>query len=74
MATIEIDARGLPCPGPIVEIFKAISTIQAGDIINIEADDRAFISDIKNYCGKTGHKLLKLDDNIDIIKATIQKS
>ena len=73
MAIIEIDARGVPCPGPIVEAFEAINEAQSGDIINIQADDRGFIRDIQNLCSKTGNELLTLDDGGEIIKASIRK-
>ena len=73
MAVIEIDARGMQCPGPIVEVFKAINAGQTGDEINIQVTDRGFVQDIQAWCRKTGHELVSLDDKSNIIRATIRK-
>jgi TusA-related sulfurtransferase len=31
-----INARGLQCPGPVVELFKVAKVSESGDIITIE--------------------------------------
>lgn len=72
MAVKEIDARGMQCPGPIVEVFKAAKAAQPGDVINVQVTDKGFIEDIKTWCRKTGNELVSLEDG-QIIKATIKK-
>ena len=73
MASVEIDARGMQCPGPIVEVFKAAKAAKPGDEINIQVTDRGFVEDIQAWCRKTGNELVTLDDKSNIIKATIRK-
>ena len=72
MVVKEIDARGMQCPGPIVEVFKAAKAAQPGDEINVQVTDKGFIEDIKTWCRKTGNELVSLEDG-QIIKATIRK-
>ena len=73
MAIIEIDAKGMQCPGPIVEVFKAAKAAQPGDEINVQVTDKGFLEDIKTWCKKTGNELVSLEENTNIIKATIRK-
>jgi len=56
--TVVIDACGLQCPGPIRRTFEEISKLNDGDILEIRATDSGFQKDIKNWCDKTGNKLL----------------
>ncbi len=72
MATIEIDGRGMQCPGPIVEVFKAMKTAQPGDEVHILVSDKGFLEDIKTWCRKTGNELVKLEDG-ETIDAVIRK-
>ena len=74
MAVKEIDARGMQCPGPIVEVFKAMKEAQPGDEINIQVTDRGFVEDIQAWCRKTGNELVSMDDKTNIIRATIRKT
>ena len=72
MVVKEIDARGMQCPGPIVEVFKAMKTAQPGDEVNIQVSDKGFLEDIKTWCRKTGNELVSLEDG-QTIKALIRK-
>lgn len=72
MAVKEIDARGLQCPGPIVEVFKAINALKSGDEVRIQVTDRGFLEDVKTWCRKTGNELVSLEDGHPI-KAVIRK-
>ena len=73
MAVKEIDARGMQCPGPIVEVFKAMKAAQPGDEIRIQVTDRGFVEDVRAWCRKTGNELVAMDEKPDIILATIRK-
>jgi len=72
--TIEIDACGLQCPGPIIQVYNAMQTMKAGDILQVKASDPGFENDIKVWCERTGHKLLDLNWQGKTIVARIQKS
>ena len=72
MAVKEVDARGMQCPGPIVEVFKAINASKPGDEVRIQVTDKGFLEDIKTWCRKTGNELVSLEDG-QTIRATIRK-
>jgi len=55
---VVVDACGLQCPGPIRRTFEEISKLNDGDILEIRATDSGFQKDIKNWCDKTGNKLI----------------
>ncbi len=74
MAEFNIDCKGMQCPGPIVEVFKKINSMESGDVLHIEVSDHGFHSDIQAWCGKTGNELVKLEDNGDMIAASIRKA
>jgi TusA-related sulfurtransferase len=74
MAVREIDARGMQCPGPIVEVFKAMNALQQGDEVNVQVTDRGFVEDVKAWCRKTGNSLVSLEDDACVIRARIKKA
>lgn len=74
MAEKIINARGLQCPGPIVELFKAVKAADSGDSITIEVTDCGFSKDINAWCKKTGNELLSLEEDSGVIKAVIRKA
>jgi tRNA 2-thiouridine synthesizing protein A len=68
-----IDAKGMQCPKPIVEVFKASKKLKAGEIIEVEATDKGFASDIKAWCKKTSNELVSLKESNSVLKAVIRK-
>lgn len=73
MAEKFVNARGLQCPGPIVELFKTVKASEAGDVITIEVTDCGFKKDIAAWCKKTGNELIEIGENDGAIKAVIKK-
>jgi TusA-related sulfurtransferase len=73
MAEKYINARGLQCPGPVVELFKVAKASDSGDLITIEVTDSGFKKDIVAWCNKIGNELISLDEEEGIIKAVIRK-
>lgn len=71
--TVEIDACGLQCPGPIVQVFQTMKTLEEGDIVAVSATDPGFLNDIKSWCANTGNRLLNVEKDGDVIKALISK-
>jgi NADPH-dependent 2,4-dienoyl-CoA reductase/sulfur reductase-like enzyme/peroxiredoxin family protein/rhodanese-related sulfurtransferase/TusA-related sulfurtransferase len=56
---VKLNACGLQCPGPIMQVSKAVETMAVGDILEIKATDPGFMSDIGVWCNKTGNTLLE---------------
>jgi len=67
-----IDARGMKCPRPIVELAKARRQVAGGARIEIIADDLAFESDVKAWCETTGSSLVDLSREGKVITAVVE--
>lgn len=59
--TIVVDACGLSCPGPILEVHKALEQCDDGTVLTVKATDPAFARDIQGFCKRTGNQLLRSD-------------
>jgi len=55
----ELDARGLNCPLPILKAKKAISALEAGQILKIVATDPGSVKDFEAFAKQTGHELVE---------------
>ena len=60
-ATKVIDARGSFCPGPLMELIRAIRESTVGDVIAVESSDRGSRIDIPKWVEKAGHRLVGID-------------
>jgi tRNA 2-thiouridine synthesizing protein A len=72
--TIKIDAKGLMCPRPIIELAKAKRLAKPGARIEIVADDLAFESDVQAWCETTGNTLVDLTRDDYTLTARIELS
>jgi tRNA 2-thiouridine synthesizing protein A len=55
--TRTIDARGSYCPGPLMELIRAIREGAVGDIIAVWSSDAGSRTDIPKWVEKAGHRL-----------------
>ena len=72
MVDVNLDCRGLNCPVPIVRISQAIKKMEAGQTLEVTADDPAFSADVDAWVSKMGHELVALDDGA-VQRALIRK-
>ena len=70
---IKVNACGLQCPGPILQLFNKIQQLNDGDILEITASDPGFANDVEAWCQRTGNTLMKLDREPGRISARIRK-
>ena len=71
---VQVDARGLKCPGPIVKVADVLAGLPAGRRIVVQATEDAFASDIRVWCERTGNMLESLEVEGGVITARIAKS
>ncbi len=69
-----IDARGSFCPGPLMELIRAIRESQVGDVLTVRSSDQGSKTDIPKWIEKAGHTLVSVDslegyDEITVVKA-----
>ncbi|MDD4913577.1 MAG: sulfurtransferase TusA family protein [Methylococcales bacterium] len=55
---LEVDARGLMCPLPLLRLKKAIMEMESGNVVKIIATDPAVHLDFGVYIDQAGHQLL----------------
>ena len=53
--TRTIDARGSFCPGPLMELIRAIREGQVGDVLAVISTDKGSKTDIPAWVDKAGH-------------------
>ena len=61
-----VDARGLPCPLPILRAKKALATLQSGQVLRVEATDPGSKQDFSAFARQTGNALLAQVDDGDV--------
>ena len=55
-----IDARGMPCPGPLMSLIGAIREGQIGDVIEVLSSDEGSKTDVPAWIAKAKHELVEL--------------
>ncbi|MEO1949018.1 preprotein translocase subunit TatB [Thioclava sediminum] len=59
---IEIDAKGLLCPLPVLRLRKALESAAPGALVQLVATDGASWIDVPHFCAQTGHELVEAED------------
>lgn len=68
-----IDACGLQCPGPILQLSKTLEGVQPGEAIAITSTDPGFMGDVPAWCNSTGNQLDSLEPADGAYRAVITK-
>lgn len=70
---IKLNACGLQCPGPIMQVYNALNEMNNGDVLEVKATDPGFKKDIKTWTEKTGNTILAIDKEDKTIIARLMK-
>jgi len=70
---IDLDARGLYCPEPVMLLHNKIRDIPAGTFLRLTATDPSTQRDIPKFCLFLGHELVSSTDNAGEYVYLIQK-
>lgn len=62
MADLELDARGLNCPLPILRAKKALNSMSSGQILHVVATDPGSIKDFEAFTRQTGNTLIESNE------------
>jgi tRNA 2-thiouridine synthesizing protein A len=55
-----IDARGMACPGPLMNLIGAIRQAQVGQILEVLSSDAGSETDIPAWVAKAKHDLVEV--------------
>jgi tRNA 2-thiouridine synthesizing protein A len=68
---IEVDARNLICPMPVLRLAKAVALLKGGDKVSIVANDFGAKQDIPAWCRVHGHEISAIVEADNEIKIDI---
>ena len=71
--TRTVDARGSYCPGPLMELIRAIREGQVGDVIAVYSSDKGSKTDIPKWIEKAGHRLVSLETRDGYDEIVVEK-
>jgi tRNA 2-thiouridine synthesizing protein A len=55
---MELDARGLNCPLPILKTKKSLATMASGQVLRVVSTDCGSVKDMQAFANQTGNELL----------------
>jgi tRNA 2-thiouridine synthesizing protein A len=56
-----VDARGVACPGPLLEAKKAMAGVAVGEVLELWSSDSQTKNDVQAWSGKVGHEFLGVE-------------
>jgi tRNA 2-thiouridine synthesizing protein A len=59
---VEVDARGLRCPIPVIRLGAVIKDLPTGSLVRLLATDPAARSDVAAFCRLRGHEVVETVD------------
>lgn len=72
--TRTVDARGSFCPGPLMELIRAIREGAVGDTIAVLSSDSGSKVDIPKWVAKAGHRLVALETRDGYDEIVVEKA
>ena len=73
-ADVQLDAKGLACPMPIVKTKKAMSNLSEGQVLEVQATDKGSLADLKAWAESVGHQYIGTGDEKDVLYHYLRKS
>lgn len=72
--TRSIDARGMPCPGPLMSLIGAIREGSVGDVLEVLSTDAGSATDIPAWVAKAKHELLAVAERDGATSFVVRKA
>jgi TusA-related sulfurtransferase len=73
-ATRIVDARGSFCPGPLMELIRAIRESAPGQVIAVYSSDSGSRIDIPKWVEKAGHRLVGVETRDGFDEILVEKT
>jgi peroxiredoxin family protein/rhodanese-related sulfurtransferase/TusA-related sulfurtransferase len=70
---VVVDASGMQCPGPIMQLKKAVQGLKEGELVEMRATDQGFALDVPAWCARTGNSLVEIGLSEGVYKALVRK-
>lgn len=72
-ANMQLDAKGLACPMPVVKTKKTISDLEEGQVLEVQATDKGSKADLTAWARTVGHQYLGTVEEGDVLYHYIRK-
>lgn len=72
MAVKTLDAQGLRCPQPTIQVTLMGTKMKPGEVLEVIADCSMFEGDIRDWCARTQKELLWLENEGNTRRCRIQ--
>lgn len=69
-----IDARGMPCPGPLMSLIGAIRQSEVGALIEVLSTDEGSLSDIPAWITKAKQELVEVITEDGFTRFVVRKA
>jgi len=73
---VEVDARGMSCPLPLLKAKKALNALPSGGLLRVLSTDTGSVRDFRVFCEQSGHVLLESSEDagvyIHILRKTVR--
>lgn len=73
MPDLEVDARGLLCPLPVLRLARALRKASSGAVAVLLATDPAAVEDVEAFCRVRGDTLLSTEREGAILRFRVKK-
>lgn len=70
---IEIDARDLLCPLPVLRLRKRLQGVASGQVARLLATDPMAAVDVPHFCAAEGHEVLRVTDTEAMLEFLVRK-
>ena len=72
-ADVQLDAKGLACPMPIVKTKKAMNGLEEGQILEVQATDKGSTADLAAWAKAVGHQYIGTSEVGEILYHYLRK-
>jgi tRNA 2-thiouridine synthesizing protein A len=59
VADVQVDAKGLNCPLPVLRAKKGLKDVPAGGTMEVLSTDPGAVKDFEAFCRQTGNELVE---------------
>jgi len=68
-----VEAKGIMAPLPLLELRKALDSVDRGGVVELVSDDPAMGSDVEMFLAASGHELADTSDEGGVFRFVIRK-
>lgn len=71
---VQLDAKGLNCPLPILKAKKTLKGMDSGQVLEILSTDPGSVADFDSFCRTTGNEMLDSSQGDGLFTYYIKKT